>query len=545
MRLRWLAGLVAALLVALPVAARAGEKASADEPTVVVRVQSLDTVLRNVKLLVSLAGREEAAEQIEALVKAKVGAKGLEGIDPKRPVGAYLRFGKELEEISGAVLIPIQDEKAFLGLLENLNLQATKGKDDIYTVQTNKNFDLYLRFANKYAYVSAINTENLKGKNLLDPAKVLAGKATSAISASVRLDQIPDAAKFLALAGLEENLQKEIDKAQPKPETETEKALRVAVIRQMGTAVSDVIKEGQRLAFDVGINEQTRDFSIEMSLSATPGTALAKAVQNVGQTQSLFGGFLKKDAAFEGLAHVILPEPVQKNLAKAIDEGVQKSLADIQDAAKKQQAKQLIDALMPSLRQGELDAYFGMTGPVGKHFTLLGAVKLKDGDKLGATVRDLITDAMKTMPEAEKAKIHLDAEKVGDVTVHRFEVPKDPKTQKVLDDLPGDNNLYVAFRKDALFLAIGKESLPTLKQALGASTTAASPVFVFDFDVARIAPVLAKTQEQRDLATKLFKGGQDGTIRLTVTGGAAVSARLSMKLNALEFFAKTNEGKGQ
>ena len=45
--------------------------------------------------------------------------KGLQGIDLKRPVGAYVRFGKELEDLSGAILIPVADQPAFLDLLDN------------------------------------------------------------------------------------------------------------------------------------------------------------------------------------------------------------------------------------------------------------------------------------------------------------------------------------------------------------------------------------------------------------------------------------------
>src|SRR3712207_7625953 len=48
-----------------------------------VRVKSLEAVLQNVKLLVGLAGREEATKQIEGLLRAKLGSKGLEGIDPR------------------------------------------------------------------------------------------------------------------------------------------------------------------------------------------------------------------------------------------------------------------------------------------------------------------------------------------------------------------------------------------------------------------------------------------------------------------------------
>src|SRR5262245_20814914 len=130
-------------------------------PTIVFRVRSLDTVVENVKLLVSLAGREEVANQVEGLIKTKVGAKGLEGVDPTRPFGGYARLGNEITDVFGAVLVPIADEKAFLSLLENLNVPFTKGKDGIYTVQ-GPGIDAYFRFANKYLYVTALNRQAIE-----------------------------------------------------------------------------------------------------------------------------------------------------------------------------------------------------------------------------------------------------------------------------------------------------------------------------------------------------------------------------------------------
>src|SRR5438067_297303 len=119
-------GLLAALALALAPAARAGDK-PADEPTVVIRVKSLDAVLNDLKVLATLLGREQDAQKVQDLVRATVGAKGLHGMDLQRPVGIYVRFGKELEDINGAILVPVADQQAFLAALENLGMNPTKG----------------------------------------------------------------------------------------------------------------------------------------------------------------------------------------------------------------------------------------------------------------------------------------------------------------------------------------------------------------------------------------------------------------------------------
>src|SRR5579862_8073551 len=99
-----------AVLLASQVAhtARAGDAST--PPTVVVQVRSLNAVMDNIKLMVTLAGQENLAQQVEAVIKSKIGTKGLEGIDPARPFGAYGRV-KGLAEGNAVLLIPIVDEK--------------------------------------------------------------------------------------------------------------------------------------------------------------------------------------------------------------------------------------------------------------------------------------------------------------------------------------------------------------------------------------------------------------------------------------------------
>ncbi|MGH2548294.1 MAG: hypothetical protein ACRDHN_02835, partial [Thermomicrobiales bacterium] len=129
---------------------------------------------------------------------------------------------------------------------------------------------------------------------------------------------------------------------------------------------------------------------------------------------------------------------------------------------------------------------------------------------------------------------------VGAVKIHKFQLPSD-KAIDGLVKLTGDEHLYLAFRKDALFLAMGKDALATLKTAVGSTDSVASAPFVFDFGVARMASVMAQTKEQLDLAAKLFPAGQSGRVRLTIEGGTTLNARLQMQLSVLEFLMKMKE----
>ena len=296
---KWLACL--ALLVFLPLAAQAG---GGDKPAVVVRVRSLDALVENVKLLVTLAGRGESAEQIEGLYKDKIGAEVLECIDPAPPFGAYARFGKELDDIGGAVLIPIASEKAFLSLLDNLNVRATKGKNDIYTLQTPAPVEVYLRFANRYAYVTALNPTPLEGK-LADPEQII-GKGGPTFSATVRLDQVPEVARQLAIGQVEQGLQ---DLAKKLPgETPGQQAVHAAAAKEIAKTVIGVLKDGAEFSLAIDVSAKTKELSVNLSLAGKSGSELAQTIQKLGQGNSQFGKLRGVNAAFLGIAHVVLPD---------------------------------------------------------------------------------------------------------------------------------------------------------------------------------------------------------------------------------------------
>lgn len=542
MRARGLCGLAVLFLVLTAATARAGAPKPDTPPAIVVRVGSLDAVLQNVKLLVSLAGREEAARQIEGLVKGKVGPKGLEGIDTNRPVGAYVHFGKKIEEVSGAVLVPIADEKSFLALLENLNVLFTKDKKGIYTIQTGKVSDVYFRFANGYAYFTGISANNLLDERLPDPRTVLAGAGSATVSAVVRLDLIPETAKALAQSQLEESLNKERAKKQP-GETAAEKAFRVALLDEISKTVAALMKEGGAVRLDINVDKAKRDFAVKFSLAGKSGSALTRSLEALGRAKSPFAGILTKNVAFLGALDLSLPGEVKKAFLRVVDDAVEKSLAGIGDEKKKRQAEELVAVLMPSVKGGEFDGFLGLVGPTDKQYTLLSGLKLRDGAKVERTMRGLVEDALKQMPDAQKKYIKLDFAKVGGVTIHRFELAAAAggKDALAFEALLGDRMLYVAFREDAVFTALGKGSLKVLEQAVASKGTAVAPVFVLKLDAARMAPVLAKTPEHRDLARKLFTGGADSEIRLVIEGGPALTIRLEMQLTALEFFAKMNQ----
>src|SRR5437016_4189912 len=100
MRFRWPAACAALFLTSG--LAPAQPKA----PTVEVRLRSVNDLVDRFEFVAGLAGKEDAVKQVRELIKA-LGAdgKGVEGIDPKKPIGAYAILEKDIATSPFVILV--------------------------------------------------------------------------------------------------------------------------------------------------------------------------------------------------------------------------------------------------------------------------------------------------------------------------------------------------------------------------------------------------------------------------------------------------------
>jgi hypothetical protein len=540
---RWFFSLALLSLVAIPASIRAGADAPADTPTLVVRVRSIDGLLSDFQYVANLAGREEEAKQLEGLFKSRVGPKGLEGIDTKRPLGLYGTLDPNLTESTAVVLIPVTDQKAFLGLLEGFNFKAKKEDDGIYSVTPEQiPFPVYFRFANNYAYATVREKTALNNNKLLDPKKILAGKENETLSAAFRIDQIPDVFKQLITSQIEVKLAELEDQKQP-GETEAQRKLRVQASKESARQITSLINEGGELALRIGINRQANDLYAELSLSGKPNSELATTIAASAGTESLFAGLVNRNSAVEIFIHGAIPPNARQQLVKTVDESVHGALEKEKDPNKRQVAEKLYNAILPTLKAGELDAAVELRGPTeNKHYAAIAALKLKDGRKLDKVLRDL----REQVPQPERDKIKLDAESAGSVKIHRLDVQQqfDEQAKKLF----GDNPIYIAVRDDALLLTGGEGGLTLLKNSL-TSKSGIMPPFKLNLSIARLAPLMGAKQkaDMNAVARKAFgsTGKNNDTIQFSAEGGRTAKIRLDIKADVIKFFSlldKANKG---
>jgi hypothetical protein len=538
MRLRFLSLflLVGLATTSQPVRALAAD--SAKPPTLVVRLRPIDGLLEDLKYLTRIAGPAHEAKLDEELKKHFPA--GLRGVDTKRPIGLYGKLDDNLQDSSAVLLVPISDEKAFLELLSNFHLKATKEEGDSYAINPEKGPPVYLRFANGYVYASIYNKEAIDVSKLLDPARIFTEKHPAAFSAAFRIDQIPTLYQQVALGQTESRIADAADQKSPN-ETEKQRALKKEAAKGASQAVGSLLKDGAEITVRLDVDRSAQKLSAEFGLRGRPGSGLASRIAALGKSESLFGGLLAADSAMNFAIHGKLPEELRQKFASAVIEAVEEGLRKETDETKRAIGTKVSEAIKPSLQMGELDLGATLRGPTaGKHYTFVGGLKVKEGYKLDAALRD----ALKMAPDPVQAMVKLDAESAGDVKIHQIDqIANDDKVRSVL----GDNPAFVAFRDDALLVAAGEGGLAALKEALGAKP-AAAPLVHSDVSASRMGPLIAAVSEESNGKRKLSEADvqaalenafgsarENDRIRFAVEGGEALTLKITVVAPVAKF----------
>src|SRR5262249_45581704 len=158
-------------------------------------------------------------------------------------------------------------------------------------------------------------------------------------------------------------------------------------------------------------------------------------------------------------------------------------------------------------------------GPSAKnHYTLVAGIKLKNGDEIEKTLKELIQN----LPQQVRDLVKMDAAKAANVNIHSVEIDRvrDEKVQEILGKFFGNEPLHFAVRSNAIMLAGGEGGLAALKRALDTKPGQAAPIHLA-LAAARLVPLMAKDQPAAPNAAKEAFGKHPGDdkVRFSLSGG--------------------------
>jgi hypothetical protein len=502
-------------------------------PAVRVWAHSIDKALDRGKSLLEHLGLGASAAQLGGAITAKLGPTGLSSIDRSRPCGGFLQFDPDP---SGALLLPIVQDKDFFDFLHGMAIKGIKESDGFYRLAVPLPIPVYAKVADKYIWITLLNKTGLAAK--ADPNQLFP-QTRSLVSARVRLDRIPNDARQIAISQFEDRLQQALRKSAPN-EDASQKAFVEACNQSVARMIAQILQEGEEVSLDLTFEPNADGLQVGLNVTPKIGTSFAKTLMDAGRQSSPFTAASQEPAALVAGLNFALPAPVAQALARVLEDGYREGAASLGDPIKAKQATELFAAVKPTLDAGEFNAIVRLVGPSAKKkFGIVAGVKVRDGNRIGDLFNALAADTKKQLPLADQAKIALDADAVGSVKIHRMMLPVGTGQPRGTTDIFGDATLSLAFRPDAVVGGVGHGSLAAVKSIAGtAKVDGGAPLAQIRINIAQLAPLLAMSPDLGEAAHFLFAKTEDGDCQLDVTGGNQFSISLAIRTPVLQFLGK-------
>jgi len=491
----------------------------------VVTLRSLDAVMEDARYVLTLAGQEETARQLDGIIAAFTGGKGFQGVDTKKPLGIYVDLPKDGGLEPPAVLfVPVTRPADLLDLLKALNVPVGEPNKGVHSVDLPTGQTFYLKFENEHAYLT--NKKELLGGKLPNPADFLnAANRSALLAATLRLDSVPDNEKVKFLQELEgfvaQNQERQPD------ESEAAHQGRLAGMAFAKAVMTTLVQDAKELTLALTIDKTKHVIDVDLTLTPRVGSPLAKRFQSFGAARSVFSGWAA-DSAMNILVAVPIADDLRKELGKVIEKAFQAALEQEKDPKQKALAQRVYQTFLPSLQSESLDGAMAIYGPrPDKLYSMVLGLKVKEGKKIEGLLRDLA----KELPPEERKALKLDTDRVGAHSVHRITPPADDAE---LTKHFGANEIYLLFRDDVVLLALGKHAKETLQDALNRldrGVVVGTAPIQMEMSLSRLAPLAPDDAAQVQTALKKVFTGEDSDkdrIRLSLTGGDSLRLRLEV-----------------
>lgn len=520
----------------------AAQGAAADkspEPALIVQIKSLDGLLGDVKYIAKLFDQEDQVEQIDGVIAAWAGDKGLAGtgLDPKKPFLAYALASGGGVDSPFAVMLPVVDEALLLKFLENFQVKPEKDKDGIYSVELpNAPVLLYVRLANGYAYVTANDRDNIASQKLVAPDKLTAADANRLMGLTLRLDLIPDDLKQLILGQVERRMAELKDEAPP-GESPEQARMRKAGIDMANQLVKVVLSEARALDFNTAIDRAKDDFAVGLSIDGKPDTMMKLVISAMASGTTKF--VPSSDTAFHAGLNVSVPAIFRPLLGTIIDSGMKDAVEREADPTRREIAKKLFSSIVPTLKAGVLDLHLaaGSAAATGKYNVVAGL-----GVENGLGIENAVKFTVGQIPAADRGNIRLDVAKLDNMNVHQLKLDQlDRAGQRLFGT---DASAWAAFAPSAMMLGVGGDGATSFRGLAAGNTAKPAPLLLVEGSVARMTP-LADDARARTVADRVFGQAPDGTdrFRVSLEGGPRLELKASVKGLVLKYFKQLEDMK--
>jgi hypothetical protein len=463
----WLA-IVLACLLATPGVAQSGVPGGAGQPTRLVSgIPSAQRILDDLRwVVVDLGGHQKVWDDI-LFPAADI---FMIGVDPNRPVGTDMLFGKE--STRKQFNVPIGDLGEFRSEnLEPIDIQSRRRAADLYELTSKTlGYSGWMRLVDGYAAISTVKEDVPTG--MPSPQKTLDALMKAAgydAAAAIHNDAEGMASRKESFEEFRSNMLAGITKRPS--ETREAFELRKTLAEHQTTRLERLFVQAARATGGWITDTAKATARGEATLSALPGTELAAVLQQFGAEPSYFAGVpTSADTALSGRMRIPVDETLQKQADEfyKLIEPVWMQQIDKRDeitAAQKEARKQIMQQLLVMLKEGSavqaIDAFVEMTPVAGGQYVIASGVRAADGTKA--------VEILKLLPAAFKDwSVELNVDEAEGVAIHRIGLGGE--TPASLKKYFGDaGEAFIGTSKEAVWVSGGPNALDHLKQTIAAA----------------------------------------------------------------------------
>ncbi|MEO8496987.1 MAG: hypothetical protein ABI614_18100, partial [Planctomycetota bacterium] len=468
------------LLVTLPSIASAQD---AQKPAVVISLASVDQLMGNIGYLTRVAGSPE----VGAIISIMSG-QYIEGLDTKRPAGAYVTFGPQP---SGVVFLPVSDFAAVVAKIEEAVGALEDAGDGVKKLKLQR--EIFLKEKDGWLFASdqRANIENAPA----DPKLLLEGLyETYDIAVRANVQSVPAELRQMFLSEIKEGFDRTVAKEQDENKRRAQQEIGGRVIDK----IVSFADEADQLTVGWGTASKDGKTYLDFSATALPNTALAGQFESIYTMKSDFAGFLIPDAAATlHFTAPVLKEDIEQTV-RMLTAAREKALAEIDKdhklpneqarATAKEIVGSLMDVLQKTIEAGKLNGGAALLlGPQSINFVAGGFIA--DGKAVEKDLKRLVELAKqsKDNPGIE-AKFNVATH--GGVSLHTIEVPV-PASEEEARKILGEKLVTViGTGATSVYFALGNNSMDLLKQVIDGSAASDGKTSPMTLNVG-VGPILA------------------------------------------------------
>ncbi len=430
---RWLMG------VAFIGALATGSWVRAADPIIVVSVKSLNELIADATYLGETVGQPALPALLLGGLNQFTGGQELEGLDPARPIGAFMSLNESGDPDMPVVFVPVKNRKQFAGTLGKI-FEKKETKEGITEYALPNGNPLFGIDDGEWYFLSP-NPAGLD--DLPKPALLVKSKADIAIEIDV--EKIPKKFKDQALIGAEQGGRAK------EPANEGER-----IGQEIGIAlVKSLITDTARYSISIDIDSQEKFVAIDTSLTARRGTPLAAAFDSYSKVKSAFTDLVTDDTVASFVMAAPVSKEIQQGFSSAFEEGFKEASQKGNNKKDEKEARKVANAMKAAFGEA-IDFAIVANNRRGK-LQLVGAVGVENGDDLSDLFDELAA-------KAEDPSLKLNAAEHNEVGIHAV-TPKiaDPQAKKLF----GANSvLNFAIDSDRIVFSFGSQALNGVKAAL-------------------------------------------------------------------------------